>query len=657
MSLTNVQIKWLRITNFKGIESLQVDFSINAATLITGPNGSGKTTISDAYHWLLTGKDSLSREKFGIKSTTNTSLNKSDHEVEGLFIVNGEEQKLKRVYREIWAKPTGQPTAVYKGNEQKFAINDVPMQAGEFDKRISEFLPSAVFKILSNPGYFPKLPWQEQREIITKLAGNLGDTEMLVSYAHGGVEYQNRATRLLDILNAKKSFEDYKKQISAEKKLKKDRLDELPGRIDEQTRTMPESVDYTSIEAQISEKQSAVADIETLINDETFAFNEKNRANNAKQQKISALELDIIRLENEIKTNAQRAGNDRQFKIDGLKNQIQTAEVNLNSKTNLKASIQTRIDADIITKADLLAKWHVENKRTIEIDEHVFECPTCKRALEAETIEEVRSKLESNFKDAQTVKKSQLAESGKKLQLTIAEDTEMIATLDKAIAEINTTMVTLRANLETENVPVAAVNVDSLIAESVEIKNINAQIFTLKGEIEDLRPTDTSAQRQQIANIKAEIVELQTKLSGKDQRQRMQTRINELQAEQTELGQQIASLEGIEYDMQAFENFKIEETNKKVSQLFKIARFKMFNKTISGDLAPTCEVMKDGVPYGDLNTAGKVQIGIDIISALSQFYGLQCPVLIDGKESITELPNTDMQVICLKVGGIKLTIE
>ena len=43
----------------------------------------------------------------------------------------------------------------------------------------------------------------------------------------------------------------------------------------------------------------------------------------------------------------------------------------------------------------------------------------------------------------------------------------------------------------------------------------------------------------------------------------------------------------------------------------------MFGKQVDGTEYDTCECMVNGVPYSDLNTAAKINAGIDIINAIS----------------------------------------
>lgn len=56
-----MKIKRLKLTNFKGHREFMIDFS-ETVTNIFGANGTGKTSIKDAFFWLLTGKDSYGRQ-------------------------------------------------------------------------------------------------------------------------------------------------------------------------------------------------------------------------------------------------------------------------------------------------------------------------------------------------------------------------------------------------------------------------------------------------------------------------------------------------------------------------------------------------------------------------------------------------------------------
>ena len=62
----NIKIKKLSLLNFKGIRELSIEF--DEVTNIHGENGTGKSTIFDAFTWLLFGKDSHDSKDFNIKT-------------------------------------------------------------------------------------------------------------------------------------------------------------------------------------------------------------------------------------------------------------------------------------------------------------------------------------------------------------------------------------------------------------------------------------------------------------------------------------------------------------------------------------------------------------------------------------------------------------
>lgn len=66
-------------------------------------------------------------------------------------------------------------------------------------------------------------------------------------------------------------------------------------------------------------------------------------------------------------------------------------------------------------------------------------------------------------------------------------------------------------------------------------------------------------------------------------------------------------------------------------------------------MADCCDVMVDGVPYADVNSAMKINAGLDVIQTLARHYQLAVPLFIDNAESVSELYPIDTQVIRLVV--------
>lgn len=58
----------------------------------------------------------------------------------------------------------------------------------------------------------------------------------------------------------------------------------------------------------------------------------------------------------------------------------------------------------------------------------------------------------------------------------------------------------------------------------------------------------------------------------------------------------------------------------------------MFEELLNGGMTETCETTYNGVPYdSELNSAMKINVGLDIIRTLSDFYQIRVP-FIDNAE-------------------------
>jgi hypothetical protein len=92
------------------------------------------------------------------------------------------------------------------------------------------------------------------------------------------------------------------------------------------------------------------------------------------------------------------------------------------------------------------------------------------------------------------------------------------------------------------------------------------------------------------------------------------------------------------------------EVERRVNGKFRLVRFSMFSPQLNGGEKPDCIMTgPDGARFIDTNSAGKVAIGLDIIRTLQEFYGVSAPVWLDNRESVSEIPEIDCQIINLTV--------
>ena len=95
----------LKVANFKGIRAFEIQPNGNNLK-VKGKNERGKTSLYDAFLWLLFGKNSAGETKFGVKP--NNSPDGIEPTVTAIFSVDGRELELKKVLAAKFAKDTGE---------------------------------------------------------------------------------------------------------------------------------------------------------------------------------------------------------------------------------------------------------------------------------------------------------------------------------------------------------------------------------------------------------------------------------------------------------------------------------------------------------------------------------------------------------------------
>ena len=109
----------LTIQNFKGIKDFT--FAPNGENVtVYGNNGTGKTTLSDGFHWLFWGKDSRGKADFEIKPLTknNEPIHNLEMAVEALIAKDGKQFRLRKVFREKWeTKARRSRTEIYRTHQ------------------------------------------------------------------------------------------------------------------------------------------------------------------------------------------------------------------------------------------------------------------------------------------------------------------------------------------------------------------------------------------------------------------------------------------------------------------------------------------------------------------------------------------------------------
>jgi hypothetical protein len=641
--MKTIKLKKLSLINFKGVKALEIE--LKDETIIEGKNGSGKTSVFDAYSWLLFGKNSQNQTDFSIKTydSNNNVIHNLEHSVEGTFMIDDSEVVLKRLLREKWSKKKGSETPELTGNETIFFINEVPKSLSEYKLFVDGVISEESQKVLSNPLYFNQtMKWQDRRTILSKLAGDIDKTSILNNLS------ENHRAELEKMLSTDKTLEDYKKEFVAKRKNIKDELDLIPSRIDEANRSLPEAKNWAEIENLIIVKKTNVTFIETEIEDITKQQeNHFEKISEAKKLKFQKEQL-LSESKNSSLIETRRELNN----IDKLKGEIKhIIDINTNSINQLNEQNE-RFRKDInhyIEQNDKLREsFQVQNANEIKFDDTLAKCPTCFREYEQDKIDEIKNNSLNELKKLRNQLLIDIREQG-------LENKKQLQLLELTIAKNNSEIENLKLIIEDKKKVLTEVSEkQEKLSLFISEHKITPEQEKLQAEIEAIiipsfEVPDNSKLKLQKTELQAEIDTLKLNLHDKIQIEKGNLRIEELIKQQRLLAQQIANFEKQEIAIESFNNERNNLIEKAVNDKFSLVKFKLFEVQMNKGINEICEATVDGVLFNDVNTANKINAGLDVINVLSKYYEVIAPVFLDNRESTTNIIACNSQIISLFV--------
>lgn len=659
--MKKIMLANLALTNFKGIRQFSTSFG-ECSTNIFGDNATGKTTLFDAFLWLLFGKDSTDRKDFEIKTLddNNQPYHNLDHSVEATLIVDGMEINLRREFREKWTKKRGSTTEEFTGHETAYFWNDVPMKQEEYQNKISGLLNEGTFKLITNTNYFNSMKWQDRRAVLIQMAGTIDDMEVLDTI-QGQISNEHNAMLLEAIAKGKNkdNFKEYRAELGAKKKKISDELKLMPSKIQEANLAVPEQKDYEAVQEKIDTVTADIANVDELLSNKSAAYKQHQENIRLLIDQQGGIKSKLQQLLFDIKSKVQQAGNDRKTNIVKEKNSLRSIEDDLHTARKDYMNADGRKKALEKEQEDIRAKWNEANAKTLVFNENEFCCPACKREFDPSQVEQKKTELTNNFNSDKSKRLNDLTEKGQAIGKEIADLVTKLGNLKAAGEKLAVDVETLKnriGELEQEDLRLSndeSSSVQKAIDENENHKTFLAEIETLNEQINAPYSDDNSSLLQRKTELTTQLNELNRELAGKDIYTKQVARVQELKDQESKMATELAAMEGVEFSINLLVKTKMDEVERRVNSKFRLVRFQMFEEQINGGETEACiTLVKTNsayVPYSDVNTAGKIQAGIDIINALSEHYGTQAPVWVDNRESVVLLPETNCQLINLIV--------
>lgn len=654
--MKDICIYELHLRYFKGAEKADYVFG-NCINVVKGCNGIGKSTIADAISWVLFGTNQAGDTKFGIKTKDEhgNEIEDVEHSVEiGLSTNNMEvfpygaqnsvkNLKLTRILTET-RKKDGSVT-----NNYTYKVDGEVVTAGDFKKVVDEICPEKVFRLCSSPYAFVGMEWGDQRKMLNDMYGVPS-----VDDVTGGDARFDAVKELLE----KEDIDKELKHLKYNRKEIQDKLDEVPVRLMSLNKVLPKGEDWDAIQKQILEKRKEITETRKSLN----AIDNGGADFIRKQQNISTLNLDhkrkrimegsaqrmlgeIIKANAEAKTACDKAVTEAEQTVEDLKKKVKSYDESIN-RCNTRIS---ELNAEMVDGA---AKWKLIKARTWEWNEDDAFCPTCKQPLPEDQVQKIREESEKAFLNNQ-------AEDLKKLRNDATKIKEDVKACEKEIESLKLDQKTAQTQLDKAEVVLKEaqkaleeqvkkgnekVSVETLLAEKPEYKQVCDRIEKVEAEQE--KPSDEGMSEEnkkmkadlekKMKDQEAELDVLHARLSVRAQWEKVSEQIKAVMNDRKVWQEQLDELDDKIEAVSDYQKMACEAMENIVNKHFKIVKWSMFRRQLDGTDKPWCECSMDGVPYADLNTAKKINAGLDIARALKEYYQVNVPCVIDNAETVLE---------------------
>lgn len=663
--MKEIIIKRIHMENFKLFQSKTIDFS--KLTKIFAQNYRGKSSIVDAFFWVLFGKSSTGNsegKQFQPRryDKDGNPINHVDVIVELELDVDGKPVTVKKVQKQNWVRKRGAEVETYEGDTNEYFWNEVPVKETEHKRRVAEIIDEEVFRMITNPHAFVSKKQDEQRKFLVEKVAQITDEDVFAEIFKG--TYSAADEELRDMLQKntleeikainKKALQDYKQQ-----------QEQIPVRIDEVSKSIID-IDFAEQELALSALKEKLTDVENRIADTSKAYDEVNRI----KAEIAQVKGELDQIERDAKAKLDGQKYEIVKKIEKLLREQQSVEYEYNmtlanierKKNNIKRNKEFLEESRrqyASVKAEIAV---IENE---QFDEKSFNCPTCGQLLPPEEQEVIRSKYETEKKkriETAQKKLEGVIEQGNLINESIKKDEAEIVELEKKLKEQEENKLQIEKHVaevqeELDKLPNISVveyceGIPRYLDFKVRLSELEKQ---LDNAVKVTTDTDTLIQSltAEKKGIQEQIEKVQRTLALKKTIDDAKDRIEELREELRKATQNAADCEKVLFLIEKFEKAKMELLSEKINSKFRLIKWMLFRPQKNGGVEQVCIPMIHGSPYGENTTSSTEQlmIGMDIIATLQEIFEVKAPIFIDNKERFNDwnIPEMDCQMIMLSV--------
>ena len=615
-----MRLKKLILDSFKGVTHGEYDFS--DITTIMGKNGTGKTTLADAWYWLFTDKD------YDLQSNPEVHpdfMEESEPSVTAVLDIDGKEVTLRKYQKDMRTKKQkeeGVPLRI----ANKYEINDVPKTQKDFTRDVEDKgIDVDKFLLLTHTDVFTSQKSADCRKILFGMIEDVTDktvadmifecatvAEKLNDYTADELSAMSKATAK----KCKEQREAIPNQIIGLEKAKVETNPELPSLI----KGIEDEI-VADTEKFEEAKKKANSDainnrIRELRNRKTTMYNDANteRLANYKDAYTKLGEAD----------DAYR---DAKYAYDKI---VRSGD-GINTSFRDATALKTRLEGELKN-----LKAEKFTGRTV--------CPTCGQAIPKEQIAEAKA----NWQKSQDARAKDIEDKLRAVKTQIesykAEGKELAKKkkdAEKEVDDAKTKYDEAKANVDKYSQPI-----------NPDYSEVDAEINALNDDLNKCREYTQLAYtiHETISKKKGLLKTYTDAYAAEKNNDRIDERIEEMKASLRQYSQSLADAESMLYQLQLISQKKNELLSEQVNSHFTRVKFRLFVTQKNGEIKDDCTPMvlcSDG-EYRDMtysaNTAAIVAAKLDICSGLQKFYGQNLPIWLDGAECLDEANRNNLKL-------------
>jgi chromosome segregation ATPase len=637
-----VILKSLELSHFRG-QSRKIDFNANA-TMISGINGSGKTTIFNAWLWLLTSyTDPNNIKNFNLfDNREEISPDTPKASVKAIIEVNGYEYSIEKIAEAKFVRKRG--SDVYEkapSDTYTIKLDDIETSATAFNAWLESTIgPIELIPYCLDGHFFTELleDKPKARKILEGVVGEVKREDMNGDYS------------LIDEDMLRYSVDQIEERTKVALKPLKARMLEIPAIIDSKSATLAEyaRINFDSILSDIGRKKEEIEGIDNRILGNGRAI---EPILGRRDEILEIINLKTLSLNDRkviYMTKESAEINALKAKIDEIKRMnamADTAKLAFERKKSELTSRVARYESEVL-RLEARREALINDRDFVKARIFVGEtCAYCGQELPFEMQEKAREK----FNESRSRELEDIVTRGKnnnleieRVKASIEEAKNELAILPMPSKKVDTMELEEElARLQSSLVP---------FEDTEEYAKLVKEIEDLKATMPVIPTNDNEALTSAKRALMNDLDELNRKYGLKYKMDEIVKEIEELKLELRGVGAEIAKLEGKIDKCREFKQEKADIVSFRVNDKLKGCSIDMWSMQKDGTLIPDVVLRgKDGVKFGSLNFSDQIKVRIEMQTLFMESLMVGLPIFIDEYSVFSDnnRPMIDGQSVCL----------